>query len=60
VVYGADIANAAAAGFSELKMPARDLVAAAGSPLRVEGGLLADECRELFRRWQQTPGAGSY
>ena len=60
VVYGADIADATAAGFSELKMPARDLAAAAGSPLRVEGGLLAEECRELFQRWQQTPGARSY
>jgi tRNA(Arg) A34 adenosine deaminase TadA len=50
VVYGADIADAAAAGFSELTMPPRDLVAAAGSPLRVEGGLLIDECRDLFRR----------
>jgi tRNA(Arg) A34 adenosine deaminase TadA len=60
VVYGADIADAAAIGFSELKMPARELVAVAGSPLRVEGGLLADECRDLFRRWQQTPGHRSY
>ena len=59
VIYGADIADAAAAGFSELTMPARDLVAAAGSPLRVEGGLLADECRDLFRRWKQTPGTQS-
>jgi tRNA(Arg) A34 adenosine deaminase TadA len=60
VVYGADIVDAAAAGFSELKMSARDLATAAGSPLRVEGGLLADECRDLFRLWQRTPGARSY
>ena len=60
VVYGADIADAAAAGFSELKMSARDLATAAGSTLRVEGGLLADECRDLFRLRQRTPGARSY
>jgi tRNA(Arg) A34 adenosine deaminase TadA len=60
VVYGADIADAAAVGFFELIMPARHLVAAAGSPLRVEGGLLADESRDLFRRWQQHPGARPY
>lgn len=60
VVFGADIADAAAAGFSELAMPARVLAETAGSPLRVEGGLLAAECRLLFERWRNTPGSQSY
>lgn len=60
VVYGANIADAAAAGFSELKVSARDLVAQSGSSLRVEGGLLVDECRELFERWRRTPGHRAY
>lgn len=60
VVYGADIADATAAGFSELRMPARVLASAAGSPLRVEGGLLADECRELFQCWRKHPEARAY
>jgi tRNA(Arg) A34 adenosine deaminase TadA len=60
VVYGADIADATAAGFSELAMPARVLAATAGSPLRVEGGLLADQCRALFQRWRNHPGARAY
>jgi guanine deaminase len=60
VVFGADIADAAAAGFSELKMPAQVLASTAGSPLRVEGGLLATECRDLFRIWQRTAGSQSY
>jgi tRNA(Arg) A34 adenosine deaminase TadA len=60
VIYGADIADAAAAGFSELRMPARTLAATAGSPLVVEGGLLSAECRELFRLWKERTGGRSY
>ena len=60
VVFGAEICDATAAGFSELKMPAQGLAATAGSPLRVEGGLLTNECRELFQRWHQTPGKRLY
>lgn len=60
VVYGADIADAAAAGFSELRMPAGELATTAGSPLRVEGSLLVNECRELFQRWRKHPGARAY
>ncbi len=60
VVFGAVIADATAIGFSELKMPAQVLAATAGSPLRVEGGLLTDECRDLLRHWRATPGARTY
>jgi guanine deaminase len=60
VVYGADIADAAVAGFSELRMPAKVLAATAGSLLRVEGGLLTEECRALFQRWLQSPKRKSY
>ena len=48
VVYGAAIEDAATAGFSELRVSARELVRLGGSPVVVEGGLLADECRALF------------
>ena len=60
VVFGADIADATAAGFSELKMPAQVLAAAAGSPLRVEGGLMVAECRELFQVWHQAARSRTY
>ena len=54
VVYGATIADAAAAGYSELSVPAAELARMGGSPLRVEAGPLRDECRDLFRLWRET------
>ncbi len=51
VVFGASIADAAAAGFSELRVGARQLVQLGGSPLVVEDGLLAEECRALFQEF---------
>jgi tRNA(Arg) A34 adenosine deaminase TadA len=56
VVYGCTIADAAAGGFTELHVPAKDLARQGGSRLLVEGGLLVDACRELFERWKQTGG----
>jgi tRNA(Arg) A34 adenosine deaminase TadA len=60
VVYGATIADATAAGFTELAVPAAELARLGGSPLRVQGGLLFDECRALFLLWKQQPGAHTY
>jgi tRNA(Arg) A34 adenosine deaminase TadA len=53
VVYGASIADAAAAGFCELHVDARVLAEMGKSPLRVEGGLLREECAALFERWRR-------
>ena len=52
VVYGADIADAEAAGFSELRISARSMVEQGGSHLIVEGGVMAAECRRLFDEWK--------
>lgn len=60
VVFGAAIADATAAGFSELAVPASVLAQMGRSPLRVEGGLLVEECGELFQRWLKTPGHRTY
>ena len=60
VVYGATIADAAAAGFSELHMPAKQLAEAGGSALRVEAGPLREECRELFELWRNTGTSRAY
>lgn len=60
LVYGATIADAAAAGFSELRVEARALVKMGGSPLRVEDGLLRDECRALFNAWKENPKSKAY
>ncbi len=60
VVYGASIADAAAAGFAELHLPARDLAQLGGSPLVVEAGPGRDECRELFALWKRRGLSAAY
>jgi tRNA(Arg) A34 adenosine deaminase TadA len=60
VVFGAEIADAAAAGFSELRVAARDLARMGGSSLAVEGGLLAEECRALFQSFRRAASAKTY
>jgi len=60
VVYGAGIADAASAGFSELRMPAEELARRGGSRLVVEGGLLAAECRELFEEFRRVSAGKTY
>jgi guanine deaminase len=60
VVYGATIADAAAAGFSELHVAAKELVERGGSPLRVEAGPLRAECRELFEVWRTCGTSKAY
>lgn len=60
VVFGASIADAEAAGFAELPVPAATLAALGRSPLRVEGGVLRDECADLFRQWREAGLSRSY
>lgn len=59
-VYGAAIADAASAGFHELRMPAERLLREGGSPVVLEAGCLADECRALFREWLASGAARAY
>ena len=56
VVYGAAIADAVRAGFSELHIGAQELARMGGSPLRVEQGPLREECAALFEEWKQNNG----
>ncbi|WLD10068.1 nucleoside deaminase [Planctellipticum variicoloris] len=53
VVFGATIDDAAAAGFHELRVGARELAELGRSPLVVQGPVLVDECRTLFDEWQR-------
>ena len=53
VYFGATVADAAAAGFNELRISAADILRIGGSPVELIGGLLEDDCRQLFARWQQ-------
>jgi guanine deaminase len=60
VVFGATIADAAAAGFCELHVDAKVLAELGKSPLKVESGLLRSECAELFELWKTTGLCGTY
>jgi tRNA(Arg) A34 adenosine deaminase TadA len=60
VVFGATIADAAAAGFCELHVAARLLAEMGGSPLLVESGLLREECAALFGLWRDAGLCGTY
>lgn len=60
VVFGATIADAAAAGFHELPVAAEQLAALGRSPLRVEGGLLREACAALFDEWAQAGKSQAY
>lgn len=60
VVYGADIADSKAAGFSELAIPAAEMARLGKSPIRVEGGVLQEECRKLFDEWFASGKAKAY
>ena len=60
VVYGATIADAADAGFCELHVDARVLAEMGRSPLKVESGLLREECAELFKQWRDAGLCQSY
>jgi guanine deaminase len=60
VVYGATIADAAAAGFNELCVPALQLAQTGGSRLRVEAGPLRVECARLFAEWRDAGLSSPY
>ena len=56
VLFGASIADATAAGFSELAVPAAELARIGGSGLVVAPGPLGDQCRALFDDWRAAQG----
>lgn len=60
IVYGASIADAAAAGFHELPVNAKDLAALGKSPLQVDSGVAQAECAGLFAEWLLAGQAKSY
>ncbi|CAN5421377.1 nucleoside deaminase [soil metagenome] len=60
IVYGAAIADAARAGFSELEVPAAQLAALGHNSLTVESGLLREECAGLFAEWKQAGLSQAY
>ena len=60
VYYGAEIADDEAAGFRQIPLAARELLALSSSGTRVEAGLLAAECRALFAAWRAARASQPY
>ncbi len=63
VVYGASIADAAIAGFDELKIDAEKLAHLGGSKLIVEKATSESQrkaCADLFQEWKDAAKSGTY
>lgn len=52
IVYGATIADSAALGFGELAIDNATLRRLGGGRVELTGGVLRDECLQIFRTWQ--------
>jgi tRNA(Arg) A34 adenosine deaminase TadA len=55
IVYGASIADAARAGFSELSISNEEMKRLGGSPVEIVSGVMVDEAKELFEQWLADP-----
>ena len=60
VYYGATIADARAAGFNELTLPASRVLELGGGSVVLVPGLREEECRGLFKEWKRSPGSQPY
>lgn len=60
IVFGASIADAAAAGFNELPISNQTMKKEGESPVVVQGGCRAEECRTLFTEWKNSGQARVY
>jgi hypothetical protein len=60
VYYGATIADAKAAGFNELRIPAAEIIRQGGSSVILVGDVLAKQCAELFDEWHASGKAQAY
>jgi len=60
VYFGATIADAEAAGFNELCVPAAELLRIGESSVKLASNVLSDDCRRLFDTWKNVPGRQVY
>jgi len=60
IVFGTNIADAARAGFNELRISNRELKAFGRSRVRIVEGFLRDETVALFEEWIKLPGHRNY
>ena len=54
IVYGTSIEDAKEAGFAELEISNRQLKELGATAVSIEGGVLKDECADLFFRWKKS------
>ncbi len=60
VYHGATIADARAAGFNEMTLPASRVLELGGSSVVLVPGPREEECRGLFEEWKRSPGTEPY
>lgn len=60
VHFGAAIADAAGAGFRELRLPAAEVLSRPGGRTRLHAGVMRRECADLFREWLGRPDRRAY
>ncbi len=60
IVYGASIKDAKKAGFHEIEISDRSIKRIGKSRIKVEGGFMAKECRELFHLWEKAKKGKPY
>jgi guanine deaminase len=60
IVYGASIADAAAAEFNELPISNEQLKKLGGSRVEILGGVMREEAVKLFREWAADPAHRAY
>jgi tRNA(Arg) A34 adenosine deaminase TadA len=60
VCYGARIADARAAGFNEMTVPAAELLRRGESNVQLVEGVRGEECRQLFDDWITNPERVEY
>ncbi len=60
IVYGASIEDAKKAGFAELEISNHQLKELGATGVSIDGGVLRDECVDLFSRWKKDPNHCAY
>jgi tRNA(Arg) A34 adenosine deaminase TadA len=60
VYCGATIADARAAGFNEMTLPASRVLELGASSVVLVPGIREEECRGLFEQWKRSPGYEPY
>jgi guanine deaminase len=60
VYFGATVQDAADIGFNELYIDANEILSMGKSKVKLLGGVLADECKQLFKDYNSSPGAKKY